>query len=102
VRRDGTTIWSRTTSLDAEQQLLSPVALAQFLPLLACLVACHHLTETFHVDADRVTTDADQAVVPDNAVRLRLEPQHAQARELEVAGVVAGMEPNVVGSEDAA
>ena len=61
-----------------------------------------HLAEAVDVDADRIDADADTPPVDLEPVGLRIDAEHPQTRRAEVARVVAHLEADVVGAEDAA
>ena len=88
--------------LDAEDELASRVLLLELREQARGLRVRERLAEPGGVDADRVDADARPAAADLDRVRLRVEPEDAQARRAEVARVVADVEADVVGAEQAA
>ena len=54
-----------------------------------------------NIDPDRVGADPDDAAAVLDPSGLGADPQHAQARRAEVLRVLAGVEADVVGAEQA-
>ena len=88
--------------LDAEDEPTSLVLALEVCEQPLGLRVGEHLAEALDVDADGIDADADAAAVELEPVRLGVDPEHAQARRAEVPRVVADLEADVVGPEDAA
>ena len=88
--------------LDAEDEPPALVLLLEVGEEPLGLRVREHLPEALDVDADRIDADPDPPAVELEPVRLRVDPEHAEARGAEVAGVVADLEAHVVGPEHSA
>ena len=88
-------------AFDPEHELLALVTLRQLRLDARRLRAMERLAKASDVDADRFDAEPDRAAVVRERIRFGLESEHPQAGRAEVSGVVPGVEPDVVGPEQA-